>query len=310
MIGVGEYMSSTAKSTHVRNPVLRYVHKSLAHTIYARRDVTGVTEKELFFLNESVKKVIHTLPDGTEMVGDRTGNSVATYLLKSFLSYREYALSLNKVHKASSGQLSCGGLITPILMNCRITLEKPVDPQSINIHYLRKSTYLRGQPISGRHNYQFAYRQFNFGLASFFLPNQPLTYITVRENIDFEPPIDTILEQGQEEEEYDYPGAADAEESSGDEENLIDYKTGEAWNQFQDKAIKSLLKTVKKMGKRIKQLTKGKSKSPSHDSVNTTPIHLYSIHSNNGDDGENVVADSEEGDEEESLKVTSGEHQG
>ncbi|CAA7054034.1 unnamed protein product [Microthlaspi erraticum] len=141
MIGVGEYMSSTAKSTHIRNPVLRYVHKSLAHTIYARRDVTGVTEKELFFLNEGMKKVIHTLPDGTEMVGDRSGNSVPTYLLKSFLSYREYALSLNKVHKASSGQLSCGGLIMPILMNYGITLEKPVDPQAINIHYLRKSTY-------------------------------------------------------------------------------------------------------------------------------------------------------------------------
>ncbi|CAA7042932.1 unnamed protein product [Microthlaspi erraticum] len=30
--------ASTAKSTHIRNPVLRYVHKALAHTIYARRD--------------------------------------------------------------------------------------------------------------------------------------------------------------------------------------------------------------------------------------------------------------------------------
>ncbi|CAA7035256.1 unnamed protein product [Microthlaspi erraticum] len=218
-------MSSTAKSTHIRNPTLRYVHKALAHTIYARRDVTGVNEKELFFLNEGMKKVIHTLPDGTEMVGDRSGNSVATYLLKSFLSYREYALSLNRVHQASSGQLSCGGLITPILIHSGITLEKPVDPLSMNIQYLRKTTYLRGQSISGRHNYQFAYRQFNFGLASFFLPNPPLTYITVRENIDFEPPIETILEQGQEEEEYDYPWAADMDESSGDEETLMDYKT-------------------------------------------------------------------------------------
>ncbi|CAA7045241.1 unnamed protein product [Microthlaspi erraticum] len=34
--------------------------------------------------------------------------------------------------------------------NCGITLEKPVDPLAINIQYLRKSTYLRGQPISGR----------------------------------------------------------------------------------------------------------------------------------------------------------------
>ncbi|CAA7037140.1 unnamed protein product [Microthlaspi erraticum] len=167
--------ASTAKSTHIRNPVLRYVHKALAHTIYVRRDVTGVTEKELFFLNEGMKKVIHTLPDGTEMVGDRTGNSVATYLLKSFLSYREYALLSTKCTR-----------------------------QAV---YLRKSTYLRGQPISGRHNYQFAYRQFEYGLASFFRQTT-LTYITVMENIDFEPPIETILEQGQEEEDYAHPGAA------------------------------------------------------------------------------------------------------
>ncbi|CAA7013020.1 unnamed protein product, partial [Microthlaspi erraticum] len=121
----------------------------------------------------------------------------------------------------------------------------------------------------------------------------------------------------QEEEDYAHPGAAGEGESSGDVENLMDYKTGEfhfknheikgrksaantalesintlkAWNQFQDKAIKSLLKTVKKMGKRIKQLTKGKSKSPSHDSDNTPPIHLGSYHD------DDVVEDSEEGDE-------------
>ncbi|CAA7022716.1 unnamed protein product [Microthlaspi erraticum] len=75
MIGVGEYMASTAKSTHIRNPVLRYVHKALAHTIYVRRDVTGVTEKELFFLNEGMKKVIHTLPDGLRWSGTDQGTA-------------------------------------------------------------------------------------------------------------------------------------------------------------------------------------------------------------------------------------------
>ncbi|CAA7049210.1 unnamed protein product [Microthlaspi erraticum] len=248
MIGVGEYMASTAKSTHIRNPVLRYVHKALAHTIYARRDVTGVTEKELFFLNEGMKKGVCSLSQQSAQG-------------------KQWSAELWRTHNADPHELG-------------ITLEKPVDPQAINIQYLRKST----------------------------LP---------RENIDFEPPIETILEQGQEEEDYAHPGAAGEGESSGDVENLMDYKTGEfhfknheikgrksaantalesintlkAWNQFQDKAIKSLLKTVKKMGKRIKQLTKGKSKSPSHDSDNTPPIHLGSYHD------DDVVEDSEEGDE-------------
>ncbi|CAA7059715.1 unnamed protein product [Microthlaspi erraticum] len=203
MIGIGEYKSSAARSTHIRNPTLRYVHKALAHTIYSRRDVTNVTEKELFFLNEGMVKILRTLPDGTDMVGDRSNNSAAIYLLKSFLSYKEYALSLNRIGKASSGQLSCGGLVTPILLHFGIDLEKPTDPLFMDIKYLRKTTYLRGQPISRRHNYQFAY-----------LPNKPLTYITVRKNVDFEPPIESILKQGQEEEEYAYPRAAERDDES------------------------------------------------------------------------------------------------
>ncbi|CAA7034360.1 unnamed protein product [Microthlaspi erraticum] len=89
----------------------------------------------------------------------------------------------------------------------------------MDIKYLRKTTYLRGQPISGHHNYQFAYRQFEYGLASFFLPNKPLTYLIARENVDFDPPIESILQQGQEEDEYGHPRAAEPdEESSGDDE--------------------------------------------------------------------------------------------
>ncbi|CAA7038863.1 unnamed protein product [Microthlaspi erraticum] len=137
--------ASTAKSTHIRNPVLRYVHKALAHTIYARRDVTGVTEKELFFLNEGMKRVIRTLPDGLRWSGTESGNSVATYLLKSFLSYRVCSLSQQGAQgKQWSAELWRTHNADPHELG--ITLEKPVDPQAINIQYLRKSTYLRGLP--------------------------------------------------------------------------------------------------------------------------------------------------------------------
>ncbi|CAA7016398.1 unnamed protein product [Microthlaspi erraticum] len=307
--------ASTAKSTHIRNPVLRYVHKALAHTIYARRDVTGVTEKELFFLNEGMKKVIHTLPDGLrwsgtirEQRGDVSSQELPQLqgvcsLSQQSAQGKQWSAELWRTHNADPHELG-------------ITLEKPVDPQAINIQYLRKSTYLAVNPSADATTISSPIGSLNTGLASFFL-RTTLDLHHGQENIDFEPPIETILEQGQEEEDYAHPGAAGEGESSGDVENLMDYKTGEfhfknheikgrksaantalesintlkAWNQFQDKAIKSLLKTVKKMGKRIKQLTKGKSKSPSHDSDNTPPIHLGSYHD------DDVVEDSEEGDE-------------
>ncbi|CAA7040469.1 unnamed protein product [Microthlaspi erraticum] len=192
------------------------------------------------------------------MVGDRSGNSVATYLLKSFLSYREYALSSTKCTR-----------------------------QAV---YLRKSTYLRGNPSADATTISSPIGSLNTGWRVSSCQTT-LDLHHGQENIDFEPPIETILEQGQEEEDYAHPGAAGEGRKSAANTALESINTLKAWNQFQDKAIKSLLKTVKKMGKRIKQLTKGKSKSPSHDSDNTPPIHLGSYHD------DDVVEDSEEGDE-------------
>ncbi|CAA7058459.1 unnamed protein product, partial [Microthlaspi erraticum] len=80
-----------------------------------------------------------------------------------------------------------------------ITLEKPVDP-AINIQYLRKSTYLAVNPSAD---------------ATTIRRTSTLILLS------------NILEQGQEEEDYAHPGAAGEGESSGDVENLMDYKTGE-----------------------------------------------------------------------------------
>lgn len=116
MIGIGEFKTTTVKSTHIGNLVLRYVHNVLAHTIYARKDFGNVLEREVELLDSSMVDTLVTLDNGTAMRGDLTDTSIATYLLQSILNIRDYALMLEKIGKAGSG------LITPILVHCGIEL--------------------------------------------------------------------------------------------------------------------------------------------------------------------------------------------
>ncbi|CAA7042931.1 unnamed protein product [Microthlaspi erraticum] len=127
-----------------------------------------------------------------------------------------------QIREQRSGQLSCGGTHNADPHELGITLEKPVDPQAINIQYLRKSTYLAGQ----------------------------------------------------EEEDYAHPGAAGEGESSGDVENLMDYKTGEFhFKNHEIKGRKSAANTALETHPR---------------STATPDSSLYSIH--DSDNGDNVLS--------------------
>ncbi|CAA7038862.1 unnamed protein product [Microthlaspi erraticum] len=106
------------------------------------------------------------------------------------------------------------------------------------------------------------------------------------ENIDFEPPIETILEQGQEEEDYAHPGAAGEGESSGDVENLMDYKTGEF--HFKNHEIKGRKSAANTALESINTLKPGTSSRTKRSSPSSRP---------------NLNQ------EEEGLEVTSSEHQ-
>ncbi|CAA7019099.1 unnamed protein product [Microthlaspi erraticum] len=219
MIGIGEYKSSTAKSTHIRNSTLRYVHKALTHTIYARRDVTNINEKELFLMNNGVVKFLHTLQ--TEQRWLKIGPTTA------------WRPTCSRVSSATESM--------PFLWTRS-------EKEEVGSSYLCKTTYLRGQPINGRHNYQFAYGPFDYELASFFLPNKELTYLTVRENVDFEPPIEAIQEQGQEEADHVNPRAAERDgEISGDDELPDEYKTRGSTSGITNLRKKVCLRRPKRM---------------------------------------------------------------
>ncbi|CAA7056777.1 unnamed protein product [Microthlaspi erraticum] len=58
-IADGVYSSSRSKAAQIRSPVLRYVHKALANTFFARKATGTINEGELKFLDMGIKPFSH-----------------------------------------------------------------------------------------------------------------------------------------------------------------------------------------------------------------------------------------------------------
>ncbi|CAA7044964.1 unnamed protein product [Microthlaspi erraticum] len=58
-IADGVYSSSRSKAAQIRSPVLRYVHKALANTFFARKATGTINEGELKFLDMGIKPISH-----------------------------------------------------------------------------------------------------------------------------------------------------------------------------------------------------------------------------------------------------------
>jgi hypothetical protein len=85
-----KYVSKGAKASGIHNPCFRYAQKALAYTIFGRGDSTGVaTQRELFFLYS---------------MASQAPINVAAFA----------ADYLGRVGRATSGDISVGGMITQI----------------------------------------------------------------------------------------------------------------------------------------------------------------------------------------------------
>ncbi|CAA7014898.1 unnamed protein product [Microthlaspi erraticum] len=66
-----------SKAAQIRSPVLRYVHKALANTFFARKATGTINEGEVKLLDMGIKPIISRTRDGKKIRGDRAhaGNS-------------------------------------------------------------------------------------------------------------------------------------------------------------------------------------------------------------------------------------------
>ncbi|CAA7041351.1 unnamed protein product [Microthlaspi erraticum] len=161
-IADGVYSSSRSKAAQIRSPVLRYVHKALANTFFARKATGTINEGELKFLDMGIKPLLSRTSDGKRIRGDRSDTGNLMPFLDHLLTYKITAY--NTRHQRGR-KLSIGGLITPILC--------------------------AAGELDGR--FQFKFTHPLVGPSKLLLPNPELTTVVRGENIDFRPPVYTLV---------------------------------------------------------------------------------------------------------------------
>ncbi|CAA7032436.1 unnamed protein product [Microthlaspi erraticum] len=285
------YSSSRSKTAQIRSPVLRYVHKALAHTFYARKATGTINEGELKLLDMGIKPILSHTSDGKRIRGDRSNTGNLMPFLDHLLTYKTTAY--NTRHQQGR-RLSVGGIITPILCAAGVnpTDKRATEPEWMDIKFFKVNRLIDHKEVNGR--YQFKFTHPLAGPSKLLLPNPELTTVARGENIDFRPLVYTLVrhedELGEEEPELDR--AEDQAEIRAEDQVQENESLGEPecyyfeeyeaprmnpsvvaahkrigllqkFNKWQGKAIEKMQKSMDKMVSKIKSLEKKVSGSSS-----------------------------------------------
>ncbi|CAA7056288.1 unnamed protein product [Microthlaspi erraticum] len=87
------FSSLKSKAAQIRSHVLRYVHKALANTFFARKATGTINEGEVKLLDMGIKPIISRTKDGKKIRGDRIHAGNLMPLLEQLLSYKTTAYS-------------------------------------------------------------------------------------------------------------------------------------------------------------------------------------------------------------------------
>jgi len=149
--GSGSYQASSAKASNIYNPCLRYLHRFMTQSIFARGDSTGnIRQSELCFLWAMLNQ--YHLDFG------------------SFL-----ARHFEKVGKADKGNIVLGGLITPIAQHVGLNPRRdPTIPTGLRLDLDYLQTFMLTQ-VSGT-----LYLKTKFSDRHIALPNPQLTTLRGR----------------------------------------------------------------------------------------------------------------------------------
>ncbi|CAE6199760.1 unnamed protein product [Arabidopsis arenosa] len=183
------FSSARSKSNSIRNPAIRYFQRALANVLYARSVSATLTNPDMETLDLALKSLLCYTKNGETMRGDSSDTPPSMYLLNHLCSYRGWALSNSK--KRVKGALCVGGVVTPILQFFEVPLTSaPTEPRWMDIAHLKLAHVIEHQMHDERYAYKFDHPV--VGDAQFLIPFRELTTITVRDNIDFSPPIETL----------------------------------------------------------------------------------------------------------------------
>ncbi|CAA7045017.1 unnamed protein product [Microthlaspi erraticum] len=137
-----------------------------------------------------IKPIISRTRDGKKLRGDRAHAGNLMPLLDQLLSYSTTAYS---TRFQQGRRLSVGGIITPILCAAGVQLnKKKVTPAGwMDIKFCKTNLLIDHKELNGR--YQFKFTHPTAGPSKLLLANPELTTVIRGENIDFRPPIYTLV---------------------------------------------------------------------------------------------------------------------
>ncbi|KAJ4885684.1 Uncharacterized protein Rs2_35777 [Raphanus sativus] len=171
------------RSTAIKHPTLRYLHRFLMHTLFYKKEVSNIAGEELRFLHQAVQHYashpqLPIVPDDFYSDFGMVG-----YFVTRLMYYKDWAWT----NRDSEPQIGIGGWITPLLGYLGIYLGTDKSgPAYLNGKYLQKVQFLAGT-LDGRCVY--SYKRLN-KKAEIVLPNYPLTTLTspgaIRFDIDEE----------------------------------------------------------------------------------------------------------------------------
>uniref|UniRef100_A0A1J3ITE8 Arabidopsis retrotransposon Orf1 C-terminal domain-containing protein n=1 Tax=Noccaea caerulescens TaxID=107243 RepID=A0A1J3ITE8_NOCCA len=276
-ISSSKYEVSSARGGHIRNPAIRYAHKAIAHTMFARHECANVRTGELEMLDIALVDELQTFEDGTELVGDTScDTSMAMVLLDSFRQCMKNAIVSYEQGRIRSSYIGLGSLVTPILLASGFPLPEPSDqPEWMDIACLNKSWFFRGK-AQEKHIYRFIHQ--DFGASKVLLPNTYQTSFEVRDNIIFMVEADelymdggdaTIMEEGGPSEEHPLGDRRFQFDPFDASTCGLSVKKAHAhirllqeWCKWQDKTIKKLVKSVRKLKEKAKRRPSTRSHAP------------------------------------------------
>ncbi|CAA7014529.1 unnamed protein product [Microthlaspi erraticum] len=154
--------------------VLRYVHKALANTFFARKATGTINEGEVKLLTMGIKPIISRTRDGKKIRGDRAHAGNLMPLLEQLQAYK--VTTYNTRHQRGR-KLSVGGVITPILCAAGVQLDKRrcTPPGWMDIKFCKTNLLIEHKELDGR--FQFKFTHPTAGLSKLLLPNPELTTV-------------------------------------------------------------------------------------------------------------------------------------
>ncbi|CAA7053662.1 unnamed protein product [Microthlaspi erraticum] len=171
-IADGVYSSSRSKAAQIRSPVLRYVHKALANTFFARKATGTINEGELKFLDMGIKPLLSRTSDGKRIRGDRSDTGNLMPFLDHLLTYKITAY--NTRHQRGR-RLSVGGLITPILCAAGVnpTDKRATEPGWMDIKFCKTNLLIEHKELDGRFQFKFTHPLVGSSKFSYLTQSSP-----------------------------------------------------------------------------------------------------------------------------------------